>query len=292
MIIDSHVHFWDLARGDDILIVRRESAMRQRFYPDDLRPQLDAAGVERCVVIQSAPQVAETRHLLDLVRGLHWIHGVVGWVDLERDDVADTLAELRSAGPLAGVRVMLHRLDDEGWINRPAVGRGLHALAAAGMSLDLITEPRHIAAVRTALIAVPELRAIINHGATPPIATGALEPWASDLALLARDTRAWCKFSGLREVAGSDPDDERILPYARHILTTFGPRRLLYASNWPVCDLAGGHAIWWRQAHAILDRLGVSSIEQDAIFGTNAEAAYQISSNLQSKRSRVDCGAA
>lgn len=288
MIIDSHVHFWDPARGDDILIVRRESAMRQRFYPEDLRPLLEAAGVERCVVIQSAPNVAESRHLLELVRGLDWIHGVVGWVDLESEDVAGMLAHLRCAGPLTGVRVMLHRLDDAGWISRPAVARGLRALAAADLSLDLITEPRHIAAVRAALIAVPEVRAIINHGATPPIATGALEPWAGELALLARETKAWCKFSGLREVAGPDPDDERILPYARHLLAAFGPRRLLYASNWPVCDLAGGHARWWSSAHVILDRLGVTAGDQTAIFGGNAIEAYRTPTNLQTTRSRVD----
>ena len=275
MIIDSHVHFWDPARGDDILIVRRESAMRQRFYPDDLRPLLDAAGVRRCVVIQSAPNVGETRHLLELVRGLDWIHGVVGWVDLESEDVAEILAELRAAGPLAGVRVMLHRLDDASWITRPAVDRGLRALQKAGLSLDLITEPRHINAVREALIAVPELRAIVNHGATPPIAGDVFEPWATDLTRLARDTTAWCKFSGLREVAGTDPSDERILPYARHMLDAFGPRRLLYASNWPVCDLAGGHAQWWASAHAILDRLGMLGADREAMFGGNALQAYR-----------------
>lgn len=275
MIIDSHVHFWDPARGDDILIVRRERAMQQRFYPPDLRPQLDAAGVERCVVIQSAPHVEETRHLIDLARDLPWVHGVVGWVDLESEDLADTLASLRAVGPLVGVRVMLHRLDDERWITRPTVGRGLLALQKAGLSLDLITEPRHIDAVREALIAVPDLRAIVNHGATPPIASGAFEPWATDLTHLARDTRAWCKFSGLREVAGTDPNDERILPYARHMLDAFGPRRLLYASNWPVCDLAGGHAQWWASAHAILDRLGVMGADREAIFGGNAPQAYR-----------------
>lgn len=275
MIIDAHVHFWDPARGDDILIVRRENAMRRRFYPDDLRPQLEAAGVDRCVVIQSAPQVAETRHLLDLVRGLAWVHGVVGWVDLEQEDVADALAALRAAGPLVGVRVMLHRIDDAQWINRPAVARGLRALAAAGMSLDLITEPRHLVAVREALCAAPELRAIVNHGATPPIAAGAFEPWATALTRLARDTGAWCKFSGLREVAGMDPSDDRVLPYAGHMLAAFGPQRLLYASNWPVCDLAGGHAAWWASAHAILDRLGGAGADRDAIFGGNAERAYR-----------------
>lgn len=276
MIIDSHVHFWDPARNDDILIVRRESAMRRCFYPQQLRPLLDAAGVARCVVIQSAPQVSETRHLLELVRGLDWIHGVVGWVDLERADVAHTLAELRAGGPLAGVRVMLHRLDDEHWIARAAVRRGLRTLAAAGLSLDLITEPRHIAAVREALVAVPELRAIVNHGATPPIATGAIEPWATALTQLARDTAAWCKLSGLREVAGTDPSDERVLPFAARMLGAFGPHRLLYASNWPVCDLAGSYATWWTSIHSILDRLGVRGADRDAIFGGNAERAYRI----------------
>ena len=275
MIIDSHVHFWDPARGDDILIVRRERAMQQRFYPEDLRPQLDAVGVERCVVIQSAPHVDETRHLLDLARDLPWVHGVVGWVDLESEGVADTLAGLGAAGPLVGVRVMLHRLDDASWITRPTVCRGLRALRAAGLSLDLITEPRHIVAVREALIAVPELRAIVNHGATPPIASGVFEPWATDLTHLARDTHAWCKFSGLREVAGTDPNDARILPYARHMLDAFGPRRLLYASNWPVCDLAGGYAQWWASAHAILDRLGVLGADREALFGGNALQAYR-----------------
>ncbi|NDH54785.1 MAG: amidohydrolase, partial [Betaproteobacteria bacterium] len=141
MIIDSHVHFWDPARGDDILIVRRERPLQYRFYPEDLRPQLDAVGVDRCIVIQSAPHGDETRHLLDLTRDLAWVHGVVGWVDLESEDVADVLAGLRAAGPLVGVRVMLHRLDDASWITRPAVDRGLRALQKAGLSLDLITEP-------------------------------------------------------------------------------------------------------------------------------------------------------
>jgi L-fuconolactonase len=223
------------------------------------------------VVVQSAPATAETRYLLDIVRDLPWVYGVVGWIDLERDDVADVCAALRSTGPLVGVRVMLNRIADERWIARPAVRRGLEALAAADLSLDLLAEPRHIAYMRQALISVPDLRAIINHGATPPIAAGSLEPWASSLAELARDTSAWCKFSALREVAGADVSDARILPYARQILSAFGTRRLLWASNWPVCNLAGGFAAWWASAHALLDQLerkrlqgGVSSCSTTA----------------------------
>lgn len=275
MIVDAHVHFWDPERGDDILVMRREDALRKRFQPADLRPLFDDAGVSKCVVVQSAPATAETRYLLDIVRDLPWVYGVVGWIDLERDDVADVCAALRSTGPLVGVRVMLNRIADERWIARPAVRRGLEALAAADLSLDLLAEPRHIAYMRQALISVPDLRAIINHGATPPIAAGSLEPWASSLAELARDTSAWCKFSALREVAGADVSDARILPYARQILSAFGTRRLLWASNWPVCNLAGGFAAWWASAHALLDQLGIAGAERDAILGGNALRAYR-----------------
>ena len=92
MIVDAHVHFWDPERGDDILVMRREDTLRKRFQPADLRPLFDDAGVSKCVVVQSAPATAETRYLLDIVRDLPWVYGVVGWIDLERDDVADVCA--------------------------------------------------------------------------------------------------------------------------------------------------------------------------------------------------------
>ena len=99
MIVDAHVHFWDPERGDDILVLRREDALRKRFQPADLRPLFDDAGVSKCVVVQSAPATAETRYLLDIVRDLPWVYGVVGWIDLERDDVADVGGRRRAAVP-------------------------------------------------------------------------------------------------------------------------------------------------------------------------------------------------
>ena len=275
MRIDAHQHFWNYSAAEYPWIGAGLERLARDYLPSDLEPLLAAKQIDGSVAVQARQSVEESLWLLALAKAHPHVKGVVGWVDLESEDVAEILAELRAAGPLAGVRVMLHRLDDVSWITRPAVDRGLRALQKAGLSLDLITEPRHIDAVREALIAVPELRAIVNHGATPPIAGGVFEPWATDLTRLARDTTAWCKFSGLREVAGTDPSDERILPYARHMLDAFGPRRLLYASNWPVCDLAGGHAQWWASAHAILDRLGMLGADREAMFGGNALQAYR-----------------
>lgn len=276
MIIDTHVHFWDPARGDDILVVQRQAAMRQRYYPADLLPLLQAHGVQRCVVMQSAPHESETLHLMSLTAQLPWVHGVVGWADLENPALAERLAALQMAGLLLGLRVMLHRLPDVSWITRPAVVRGLRTLAAADLSLDLIVEPSHLGPVREALMQVPELRAVVNHAATPPIHSGMLQPWADGIAALARDTAAWCKFSALREVAGPRTDTAALLPYARHLLQCFGAQRLLFASNWPCCDLAGGYAAWWDSFHDLMKQLKVGATDCEAILGANALLAYRL----------------
>jgi L-fuconolactonase len=276
MIVDAHVHFWDPTRGDDILIVQRQAAMRQRFYPADLLPLLQAHGVQRCVVMQSAPHETETLHLMTLTAQLPWVHGVVGWADLEAPALSERLRALQAAGPLLGLRVMLHRLADARWITRPTVARGMRKLAAAGLSLDLIVEPPHLEPVREALLQVPELRAIVNHGATPPIHSGMLQPWADGIATLARDTTAWCKFSGLREVAGPHTGTATLLPYARQLVQCFGTHRLLFASNWPCCDLAGGYAAWWDSFQDLMTRLKVGAADRDAILGINALQAYRL----------------
>lgn len=248
--------------------------MKIRFYPEDLKPLLLSIKANRCIVIQSAPHPSETDHLIEITKDLDIIYGIVGWVDLEASNIAEILYKMKEKGPIVGVRVMLHRLKDDEWINRPSVEKGLSALIDADLSLDLITEPRHITAVRKALLKFPKLRAIINHGATPPIAADEFEPWASELRKLSNQTMAWCKFSGLLEVSGQNNNETHILPYAKHLFHTFGPNRLLFASNWPACNLAGGYLNWWNSALSILDILKVNSSDMEGIMGGNALEAY------------------
>jgi L-fuconolactonase len=279
MIVDTHVHFWDPARGDDILVVQRQPAMRHRFYPDDLLPHLRTHGIDRCVVMQSAPHQDETLHLMALTANLPWVHGIVGWADLQHDGLPQRLAALQAAGPLLGLRVMLNRVPEVSWIQRPEVVRGMRTLAAAGLSLDLIVEPAHLQSVHAALMQVPELRSIINHGATPPIHAGMLQPWADGIAALARDTSAWCKFSGLREVAGLHVETTALLPYAAHLVQCFGAKRLLFASNWPVCDLAGGYSAWWDGFHDLMRHLQLGAADRDSILAANALQAYRLAAS-------------
>jgi len=276
MIIDTHVHFWDPARGDDILIVQRDASMRHRFFPEDLWPHLQRHGIVRCVVMQSAPHEDETRHLLAITAGLPWIHGVIGWSDLESPAFPERLRALQEAGPVIGLRVMLHRLEDAAWITRPAVLEGLRTLAGAGLSLDMVMGTAHLASVRHALMAVPDLRAIVNHGATPPIGSPLMSAWMEGISALARDTGAWCKFSALHEAALPVKDFAGIVPSAEHLWRCFGATRLLFASNWPCCDRVAGFDACVVDFHALMAHVQASPAQVDAILGDNALQAYRV----------------
>ena len=271
MAIDAHVHFWRPALGHDILIVRREPRLRRDYQPADLAPVMADAGIARAIVVQSAPACAESEYQLALAAGLPWIAGVVGWIDLAAADAGAQLDRLQRAGRLVGVRAMLNRIEDPEWIAGAPVRDGLAELARRGLSLDLIARPPHLEACRRALARVPDLRVVVDHGGGPPIAARGHEPWAGLIAALARDTGAFCKFSGLFEEAAGGDGADALLPYAAHLAACFGTDRLVFASNWPVCEIAGGYARWHATASDLALRLG---LDPAALFETNARRLY------------------
>lgn len=273
MTIDAHVHFWRPALGHDILILRREPRLCRDYQPDDLAPAMAAAGIARAVVVQSAPSRAESEYQLALAADLPWVAGVVGWVDLAAADAGAQLDRLQRAGRLVGVRAMLNRIEDPGWIAGAAVHAGLLELARRGLSLDLIARPLHLDACRRALARVPDLRAVVDHGGGPPIAARGFDPWAGLVAALARETGASCKFSGLFEEAAEGDGRDALLPYASHLASCFGSDRLLFASNWPVCEIAGGYAGWHAAARDLAVGLG---LDLAAMFETNARRLYAL----------------
>jgi len=273
MNIDGHVHFWRPALGYDILILRREERLRRDALPDDLAPLVRAAGVDAAVTVQAAPDVAETLFQLELAARTPWIIGVVGWVDLTSPDLGATLDRLQRHRTFRGVRAMLHRIEDPEWIARPDVGHGLAELERRGLSLDLIARPPHLRACRRSLARVPGLRTVIDHGGGPPIADRGWQPWADGIAAIAGETTAFCKFSGLLEEARPADGEAELLPYVEHLVATFGVERLVFSSNWPVCDLVGGYARWHAFALSLATRLGLSPAR---LLGANARRLYAI----------------
>ncbi|GAA2102893.1 amidohydrolase family protein [Actinomadura alba] len=275
--VDAHHHVWDLSvRDQDWITGERLAPLRRDFSLDDLRPEATAAGVTATVLVQTITVAAETPEFLALAAADDLVAGVVGWVDLTAPDVADALAALREApggGYLAGIRHQVQGEPDQDWLCRPDVRRGLRAVAGAGLAYDLLTLPHQLpAAVRTATV-LPELTFVVDHLSKPPIASGELEPWAGRMRELARLPNVMCKLSGLvTEADWGRWDIGDLRPYADVVLDAFGPRRLMFGSDWPVCLLAAPYDRVVEAGRELTAQL--SAAEREAVFGGTAVRAY------------------
>jgi L-fuconolactonase len=273
-VIDAHQHFWRPARGDYGWLDPDDAVLGRDFEPSHLAPLLEAAGIERTVLVQAAPTVAETRFLPDLARRTDFVGGVVGWVDLAAPGVHEELEALLGEGPLVGVRPMIQDIADDDWMLDPALRGGLEALTALGLRFDALVLPRHLGRLRTLLERHPDLPVVIDHGAKPPIAGGELTTWAEDMTRLARETGARCKLSGLVTEARPDWRVEDLRPWVDHLLETFGPERLLWGSDWPVVELAGGFERWREASLRLLEAL--DEAQRGRVLGDNAAAFYAL----------------
>ncbi len=275
MRIDAHQHFWRPSRGDyGWLTPEAHPAICRKFLPQDLAPLLEDAGVEATVLVQAAPTVAETDYLLGLAAETPFVAGVVGWADFEAHDAAARIEALALRPKLVGLRPMLQDLDDDAWILRPAVAPALDAMEGAGLRLDALVTPRHLPHLARCLAARPGLEVVIDHGAKPDIAGGALDGWAAQLRAIAADTSACCKLSGLVTEAGGKWTEGTLKPYVEVLLEAFGPARLMWGSDWPVVNEAGGYAAWHSAAAALTE--SCSQTDRDLIFGGAAQAFYGI----------------
>jgi L-fuconolactonase len=275
MRIDAHQHFWRPSRGDyGWLTPEAHPAICRKFLPQDLAPLLEDAGVERTILVQAAPTLAETEYLLGLAAETPFVAGVVGWADLDAPNAAQQISALAQQPKLVGLRPMLQDLDDDAWILRPAVGKSLDAMEAAGMRLDALVTPRHLPHLTRCLAARPGLRVVIDHGAKPDIAVSALGDWAAQMRAIATDTSAFCKLSGLVTETGGKWTEDTLRPYVEVLLEAFGPARLMWGSDWPVVNEAGGYAAWHSAAAALTE--GCSQDERDLIFGGTAQTFYGI----------------
>lgn len=276
MTVDAHHHFWDPARATYPFLTDELAAIRRRFGPDDLRPHLAATGIARTILVQTRSDLAETGEFLATAAATSFIAGVVGWADLAAPAIGDTLAELRS-GPggdrLVGIRHQVHDEPDPAWLARPDVRRGIAAVGAAGLAYDLLVRVREMPAALATARALPGVRFVIDHLAKPPIASGALQPWADLVRPFGTLPNVWCKVSGLvTEDDWATGRPEHLVPFVRHALEVFGPDRLLFGSDWPVCLLAASYADVVASSRSAL--AGLSASDMDRVFGLTAADVY------------------
>jgi predicted TIM-barrel fold metal-dependent hydrolase len=275
MRIDAHQHFWRLARGDYGWLTPKLTPIYRDFGIDDLRPHLAPAGIAGTVLVQAAPTEAETEFLLALAAdSAGVVKAVVGWVDFEAEDALQRLGRLARNPLLRGVRPMMQDIADTDWMLNARLDPVFRALIDLELRFDALVQPRHLGNLRTLLERYPTLKLVIDHGAKPRIAASEREPWASEMSVLARETAAWCKLSGLVTEASATWRVSDLRPYVDHLLESFGPERLIWGSDWPVVGLAGGYERWWDATTELLRPLNPESRER--VLGGNALRFYGI----------------
>jgi L-fuconolactonase len=275
MRIDAYQHFWDPARYSyPWMDGEAMDPVRRAFTPDDLRGVLEDAAVDGTVLVQTLSSLAETREFLQL--DADFVAGVVGWVDLTSAAVGDVLDELLDgSGRLVGIRHQVHDETDPEWLGRDDVRRGLAAVQSRGLTYDLLVRARELPAAVDVVRAFPDLQFVLDHVAKPRIAAGSDPDWTERMPALAAAPNVAVKLSGMvTEADWSSWNAEDLHPFVEQVVSWFGPERLLFGSDWPVCLLAGSYA----EVVTALDTAlpPMSSSERELLYGGNAQRVYRM----------------
>ncbi|HVE19484.1 MAG TPA: amidohydrolase family protein [Ilumatobacteraceae bacterium] len=277
--IDAHHHLWDLAvRDQPWMVADTMASIRRSFGIDEFAAEARSNGVDSSVLVQTVADVTETEELLELAAASTLVAGVVGWVDVGATDVGDQLDRvlaLPSGSWLVGIRSVAEYEPDPAWLARPAVLAGLREVARRDLCNDLLVLPHQLNAAVTATREVSEGRFVLDHLAKPPIAAGEWQPWAGELSALARNDNVSAKISGLvTEADWSAWTPGSVRPYVDHALSVFGPDRLVFGSDWPVCTLAASYGRIVDLADQFIEEL--STDEQAAVLSANATKIYSL----------------
>ncbi len=272
MLIDSHQHFWRLERGDYHWMSPDLTALYRDYGPEDLAPMIAQHGIERTILVQAAQTLAETQFMLEIADRTPFVAGVVGWAEFTDANAPETITRLAENPLLVGLRPMVQDIPDDDWLVRADLAPAFRALVEHGLVFDALVFPRHLSRLLVVADRHPDLTIVVDHGAKPAIRERRLDRWRADMAAVAARPNTWCKLSGLVTEASAEWTAEDLQPYVEHLLRAFGPERLVWGSDWPVVNLAGGYDRWREATMALLASL--PEADRAAVLGGNAEELY------------------
>ncbi|WP_420325243.1 amidohydrolase family protein [Mameliella sp.] len=275
--IDSHHHFWHPARGDYGWMPADDPVLSRPYHPADLGEGLQASGVARTVLVQAAPTLAETEYLLGIADSTPHVAKVVGWIDFEDPAQKKPLQRLAKHPKFAGVRPMIQDIPDDRWMLKPEVQWAYEALIDQDLTFDALGFPRHQAPFLELLNRYPDMRVVLDHCLKPQLRSHSEESfrtWAEGMTRLAEETGAFCKLSGLVTEADDLPSDDLLQPYVDHVLSVFGPQRVMWGSDWPVARLRCDYTDWHAQALRLTASL--SEADRAQVFSGTAERFYRL----------------
>jgi L-fuconolactonase len=274
MMIDAHHHFWRYDPREYDWISPVMSKIRRDFLPDDLDRVARDSGIDGVITVQARQTLEETGWLLELARSHEWVKGVVGWVPLVDPDVRVQIQEHSRSPKLRGVRHVLQGEPDE-YLSRDDFNAGVAALREFGLRYDILILERQLPATIKFVDRHPEQIFILDHVAKPKMKARELSPWRENIRELARRPRVYCKLSGmLTEADWSHWSVDDLRPYVHVVLDAFGPERLMFGSDWPVCLVASEYGRWVQTVEELTGAL--SDEERSRIFGGTARDAYRL----------------
>lgn len=276
MTIDAHQHFWRFDPVRDAWITEEMNVIRRDFLPADLAPILKTAGVDGCVAVQADQSEAETQFLLDCAQGNDFVKAVVGWVDLRSPQVTERLAYWAAQPLVKGFRHIVQGEADDKFLLREDFNKGISALKKHGFTYDILVFPHQLPAVEQFVEQHPEQPFVIDHLAKPYIKKKEIGDWTKQIRRIARWPHVQCKLSGMvTEADMLNWKESDLRPYLDIVLEAFGPGRLMYGSDWPVCLLAADYT----RQKGVVDSFiaSLSASEKAQIMGGNAAAFYNIS---------------
>jgi L-fuconolactonase len=273
--IDSHQHFWHYTPDEYGWIDGSMARLRRDFLPNDLKLEIDACGVDATIAVQARQTIDETKWLLELARSNPFIAGVVGWAPLIDTEVSESIGALREHGPLRGVRHILQGEADDGYMLRQDFNRGISALREFDLAYDILVFERQLPHTVEFVDRHPDQVFVLDHVAKPRIRDAAVSPWRELIGKLAKRPNVFCKLSGMvTEADYATWTEQQLEPYFDTVLDAFGPERLMFGSDWPVCLLAASYGNWFE---VVCRRIAtLSQHEREAILGGTASRVYRI----------------
>ena len=244
MIIDAHIHCWQLSRGDYTWLTPDLTPLYQDYTPSNIAPIHHQHGVTSAVLTQAAPTIEETHYLLSLADKYPFISGVVGWANFDHSDVELQIRQLKQHAKLKGIRPMIQDIPDKNWMLSNKVSQSLSILEKQDLAFEALVKPKHLKNLVTVLEKHPNLRTIIDHSGKPDIQNNGIQSWKTDIKNLATSTSALCKVSGLLTEAPPGATLKTLRPYLDWLFECFSPSRLVFGSDWPVINLCSTYTHW------------------------------------------------
>lgn len=274
MQVDTHVHFWKYDKMKDGWITDNMKVLQQHYLPQTISSTLKRNDIDGCVAVQVSQAELETLFLMELAKTHNIIKGVVGWVDLQNENIEERLHYFSQYPVIKGWRHIVQSEPDD-FLLRKNFQRGIQALQPYGYTYDILIYPRQLKPALEFVSRFPEQKMVIDHCAKPDIANKKIDEWKPLMQEIAKHPNIFCKLSGLfTEANWKQWSPAEFYPYLDVVFDAFGTDRLMFGSDWPVMLLSGIYVQWKSLLEKYMENFGEE--DREKVFGKNAVQFYNL----------------